>query len=392
MRDEKYTKSEDLIHSLSGIDSRYIEEADPVTIEKTGTEERKNLITKVTHRRTKAAAVAIVAVCVLALSGGVVWAMTASPIKDIFFKGSDKEFEQVYTEVGKEFIIGNHKVVYEGSSFDESVENGYVHLSFWDLDGNPVDMTEGHQNWDEAIILSRNQLNRYIYSCGVNIAGDRMYIITLYGDSQGWLFRNNNMYLHFSRDEADPEFDLSGFYKDKPFRFLLLDAEQWTDIKNEVEELDFEELITYTPVFDEVTGFCVDEIPNFPEDYIQPEVLDILEKYDPNEVKGFKAETQIIEIEGMKFEIGRMSMIMYYHWLRCPIDEFVFRREDGREYKAVRDKNMWRFEENKDDPTVYCPNLSVRENSGNMESRLMYGFILGINEKVTIEVNGEIYE
>ena len=392
MRDDNYKKSEDLIHSLQRVDSRFIEEADPLKMEKPETEDRKTPVTKITHKLPKIAVAAIAVVCVLALSGGVVWAMTASPLKDIFFRDSDKEFEQVYTEVGKEYIIGNHKVVYEGSSFDVSVQQGYVHLSFWDLDGNPVNMMEYDQFWDEDFLLCRNYLNRHIYSRAVNIAGDKMYYVTLYGDNMGTMFDQNNYYITFSRDKADPEFDLVGFYEDKPFRFLLLDTEQWTNLKKEVGDLNAEELITYTPVFDEETKLCVDVIPDFPEDYVQPEVLDILEKYDLNSINGFTSEPQIIKIENMKFEIGRMSMIIHYDNFKCPIDEFVLRREDGREYKAVRDKDTWRLEWNSDKPIVYCESVSVREKNGEVESRFAYGFILDMNEKVTIEINGEIYE
>ena len=135
-----------MINTLSEIDDKFINEANPYKNDyenngratETFEKEDDQKVIKIGRRLPKIAVAAIAFACVLVLGGGVVWAMTASPLKDYLFKNSDKEFEQVYTEVGKEYIFGNHKVVYEGSSYEEAVGQGYLSFSFWDLDGKPM--------------------------------------------------------------------------------------------------------------------------------------------------------------------------------------------------------------------------------------------------------------
>ncbi len=396
-------KKEKISEIITNIDDKYIDEAayfDNKVLEQDRNKADIIRIGKNGGHRLSRVAVALIAFAgVLALGGGVVWAMTASPLKDRFFKNSDKEFEQVYTEVGKEFLLGNLKVVYEGSSFEEAVEHGYVHLSLWDLEGNPVDRMEYRNDLGEEDFLTESyELRRNISSVSINVADDVIRLVTLYSGTQNMILDNNNIYIKFSRrnaglfSDASDFNDVVEFYKDKPFRFMVLSEEQWSNLRREVGKLNADELITYTPVKDEESGLYTGLTPNYPKDYVQPEVMSILEKYDLCDINAFESELQIIEMGNMKLEIGRMSMLINYNKYDCPIDEFIFRRENGTEFKAFLDKSLWKFEENLDNVYVIDGSGASISDDGSVTAILIYGFILDENEKVTIEVDHEIYE
>ena len=78
-----------LINTLSEINDKFINEANPYKngyenngqVAETFAKEDDQKVTKIGRRLPKIAVAAIAFACVLALSGGVVWAMTASPLK-----------------------------------------------------------------------------------------------------------------------------------------------------------------------------------------------------------------------------------------------------------------------------------------------------------------------
>ena len=272
-----------LINTLSEIDDKFINEANPYKNgyenngQATETFVRKDdqKVIKIGRRLPKIAVAAIAFVFVLALGGGVVWAMTASPLKDLLFKNSDKEFEQVYTEVGKEYIFGNHKIVYEGSSYEDAVEHGYLNFSFWNLDGTPVNMEGFLSNSTmqdrEAAMLSKNiALVRHIHSHYLNVGGDEIYLVMLYPGAVNGIFKDNNYYVKFARREPGEE--SAEFFKDKPFEFMLLDREQLEEVKNEISileaKVEAKELMTYTIEWDEETGLVSQMIPDYDYNYI----------------------------------------------------------------------------------------------------------------------------
>ena len=81
-------------------------------------------VTSITGRSRKIpkfSAAVIAFVCVLALSGGAVWAMTNSSLKDYFFKNSDKQYEEISAEIGKKYEFNNIDVVLEEAIYDKSV-------------------------------------------------------------------------------------------------------------------------------------------------------------------------------------------------------------------------------------------------------------------------------
>ena len=346
-------------------------------------------VTRITGRSRKIpkfSAAVIAFACVLALGGGAVWAMTASPLKDYLFKNSTKEFEQVYTEVGKEFIIGNHKVVFEGSSYEDAVGTGYLNLSFWDLLGNPVQVHYPAQQVSdtEEILCENMDLRRHIMTNHINIDGDDAHILMMYLNAYNSILDDNNMFIKFQRYEQ--AFD-SEYYADKPFKFLILNNEQWNSLKNDIEKLNSDKLISYTYEKNEETG-VITRKNNFDYDYIQPEVCAILEKYWPYAVKSITSDPQIIEIDNLKLIIGRTDMVLYYNKKNCSVKKLIFRRDNGSEIKIVFEKGFWRVKQ--DDDFVNLQGAAGYED-GAYKAILNYGFILGEDEKVTIEINGQDY-
>lgn len=402
-----------LINTLSEIDDKFINEANPYKndyenngqVAETFAKEDDQKVIKIGRRLPKIAVAAIAFACVLVLGGGVVWAMTASPLKDYLFKNSDKEFEQVYTEVGKEFIFGNHKIVYEGSSYEDAVEHGYLNFSFWNLDGTPVNMEGFLSNSTmqdrEAAMLSKDiTLVRHIQSHYLNVGGDEIYLVMLYPGAVNGIFKDNNYYVKFARREPGEE--SAEFFKDKPFEFMLLDREQLEEVKNEISVLEAKveakELMTYTIEWDEETGLVSQMIPDYDYNYIQPEVMEILEKYDLCSVKSITSEPQIIQINNVKFVIGRMDMLLEYNTKDFSFDEFTLRREDGTEFSAHLEKHgtafgvdyIWKVTADEDYKNLSGGSGDTK--TGDWVSSFNYGFILGDNEKVKIEVDGQIYE
>ena len=139
-------KNDDLFDLSEYLDESYIEEVGRMRVSNDikgydGQNSDIICINKNNRRRLPRAVAAVIAfACVLALSGGVVWAMTNTGLKDFFFNNSDKEFNELYTTGGKEYNIGEHKMVYEGSIYDKGVEQICLYFSVWDAQGQPADL------------------------------------------------------------------------------------------------------------------------------------------------------------------------------------------------------------------------------------------------------------
>ena len=128
------------------------------------------VVVPVKRGMSKAAVAAAIALCVVVLGGGVVWAMTASPLKDYFFADSKEQaFADVYKDIGKTYKIGDHSVTPDGIIYDESIETGYVSFSAVDAMGNPTPFTE-YKNIKQVLPISRQpgdfQLTRRISTEG----------------------------------------------------------------------------------------------------------------------------------------------------------------------------------------------------------------------------------
>ncbi len=132
-----YITEEDLKQNLkTALNSIKASEVEKNRVKQLCKENREGKI-KHSLQLSKAAVAIISVVIVLSLGGGVIWAMTGSALKETFFSGSDNEFEEVYSVIGDEYILSGYKLVYEGSTYDEAVQVGYLSFSVYDMDGNP---------------------------------------------------------------------------------------------------------------------------------------------------------------------------------------------------------------------------------------------------------------
>lgn len=381
----------------------YREAMDSITVTD---EEKKRVIemyegknTKVTdisrtgRRGLSKVAVALIALAgVLTLSGGVAWAMTSSPLKDYFFKNSDVEFEDVYTPVLAEYEFGNVKAVYDGSIYEKATETGYLSFSFYDKAGNPINLEDFsnvrylHDGYTDNMMLSF-----HTFTSGIKIGEDKFYLVLLNLNSVHTILDKNNLFIRFERNYIPDEGNDAGF--------IVLNAEQFENLKADVAQLDPETMFAYN--YDQATGEVTSNVDNT---VILPQVLDILKKYTITEVQCIDAPAQEILVEDMKINVGRADVTLLYNINDCEIDAFTLIREDGTRIEFTKQEyidgyngeiaedtlgNMW---------TVSGIDATSRfgggskDDDGNATYTYNFGYILGINERVKIEANGKIYE
>ena len=113
---------------------------------------------------------------------------------------------------------------------------------------------------------------------------------------------------------------------------------------------------------------------------------------------------QEIMVEDMKVKVGRTDITLIYNVNDSDIDAFTLIREDGTRIDFTKEEyidgydsatteetlgNLW---------TVSGMDVNTRmgggfkDKAGDATYNYNFGFILGLNEKVKIEVNGDIYE
>ena len=350
-------------------------------------------ISRTGRRGLSKVAVALIALAgVLTLSGGVAWAMTSSPLKDYFFKNSEVEFEDVYTPVMAEYEFGNVKAVYDGSIYEKATETGYLSFSFYDKAGNPINLEDFrnvrylHDDYTDNMMLSF-----HTFTSGIRIGEDKFYLISLNLNSVQTILDKNNLFIRFERNYIPDEGNDVGF--------IVLNAEQFEDLKADVAQLDPETMFAYN--YDQATGEVTSNVDNT---VILPQVLEKLQKYTITEVECIDTPAQEIIVEDMKINVGRTDVTLRYNLNDCDLDAFTLIREDGtrieftkQEYVAGYNNitnednvgNMW---------TATGLNATSRFGGGSMDDEgnaiytYNFGYILGINERVKIEANGEIYE
>lgn len=351
-------------------------------------------ISRTGRRGLSKVAVALIALAgVLTLSGGVAWAMTNSALKDFFFKNSSEEFESVYTPVTAEFDLGNVKAVYEGSIYDKTTETGYLSFSFQDNEGNLIDL----HNLNEVRYINDNKytndnmLSFNTFTEGLKIGDDKFYLILLNLDSCYTILDDNNLFIRFDRTYVPED--------NNAFGFVVLDAEQFESLKTDVAQLDPETIFTDT--YDPVTGTV---ISNYDKTAIPSQLVEIFEKYTINEVECIDTPAQEIMVEDMKVKVGRTDITLIYNVNDCEIDAFTLIREDGTRIDFTKEEfidgynsatteetlgNMWIVSGIDSDKRF---GGGFKEKDGEATYTYNFGYILGLNEKVKIEANGNIYE
>ena len=262
-------REEDLIYSLSKLDPEIIENSDPSNVS-------EHKVTPIRTGMSKVAVAAIAFASVLVLSGGIAWAMNSDAIKDFFFPNSEKEFNEVYTEVGREYDLGDYKMIFEGSAYEKAVEQGYLNFSIWDKEGNPIeldpDMVERSFTYEKmpASLLTAKFVHAYKFKLG-EAEG---YFVATYHNGIFSFPEDNNLFIKFSRIDGGENGE--NFYEGKDFQFLILNKEQLEAFYNDIDALNEKELCTFT--YDKESDRV---IANFDENSLLPEVTDIINKYDP---------------------------------------------------------------------------------------------------------------
>lgn len=351
-------------------------------------------------RIPKFAVAALVGACILALSGGAVWAMNSSKLNEAFFSNSKQGIEEIFTNnnnavhggnfsadngandesipinseisdeiwkyvqfpsVGAEYLIGNYKLVYEGSGYDKAVSRGYLFFSLWDRDGNPVET----EHLSDEFIVGNMSLRRRIQGIVESFTLDDEELNFLFYESYN-MFMNlsrNYFYFIFSRvnwDENDPS-------KGDDIHFLILNKEDADKVRDEIGQL---------PVSATDRNY----------DSINSEVVKILEKYNPNSIKTIDAQPQIIELESLKLTVGRLDLKIDYNVKDLKVDSFILRRDDGTEITYTYNNGEWKAIGN---GRYLTGNSAGSSDQKTCVSSL--GFVLGAEEKVSIEVDGKIY-
>ena len=353
-------------------------------------------ISSVKRGMPKIAVAALAFVCVLALSGGVVWAMNSAAIKE-FFSNSEEEFKQVYTEVGKEYDIGSYKIIYEGSAYEEAVEQGYLSFSVWDKEGNPVTLAElfADQNLTYKWLPNSLLTDRFIHPWELKIGSDKWYFVSTYNNGLSLFTEDNNLYMTFSRLDTDENGE--NYYEGKNFQFMILNKDQWKTFNDDIKGLNQSELCPFS--YDKETDRV---ISNYDTNALLPEVVEIINRYDPCDVESLTYSPQVIQIGNVKLTVGRANMLIDYNVDDSDLGDFIVRRADGTELKLSRKETTFKKGngENGHSVTWYTDNPqnyntgfgSTDDKTGNAKWGFNYGFILGADEKVTIETNGQIYE
>ncbi len=358
-------------------------------------------VTKIGRGLPKAASVAIILVCVLALSGGVVWAMTASPLKDFFFKNSDKEFAEMYNEAGIEYEFGTHKLIYEGSLFDNATRKGTLHFTVWDKDDNPVDLEKENRRKSEGEgvftgIKSDDLIFRFVFpeilvDIGNDEQSDRCCILLMYLQQSIKRFDGNNVYIQFDQLKRNN----SDYFSEKDCRFVLLNEEDLEKIKKEIEGLDTENIVNSIKETQDIMKVLSED------GTMQPEMVEILKKYMVCTAESSNAQPQIIQLENLRITVGRASLKIDFNE-DCNLDEFIFIRDDGT--RAVFRKTSYIDRDNEKIYKWYLESENPKDMfSGSRIGRRLngdykiteifnFGFVLGADEKVKIEANGKIYE
>ena len=378
-------REEDLIYSLSNLDPEIIENSDPSNVS-------EHKVTPIRTGMSKVAVAAIAFASVLVLSGGIAWAMNSDAIKDFFFPNSEKEFNEVYTEVGREYDLGDYKMIFEGSAYEKAVEQGYLNFSIWDKEGNPIeldpDMVERSFTYEKmpASLLTAKFIHAYKFKLG-EAEG---YFVATYHNGIFSFSEDNNLFIKFSRIDGGENGE--NFYEGKDFQFLILNKEQLEAFYNDIDALNEKELCTFT--YDKESDRV---IANFDENSLLPEVTDIINKYDPCGVETVSYPAQVIRVDNVKLTIGRTDMLMDFDVKDYDLDDFVLRREDGTEIRFIKNEYVhedfhsvtWQVENPKMSNTGFG---SASSKHSRRKYGCNYGFILGANEKVTIEADGKIYE
>ena len=308
---------------------------------------------------------AIVIGCIVLAGGAAVYAFGHEAFREYFFGKDSINWEEVYNSVGKEYSIGKHKLVFNGAIYDETLLIGYLDFEIQDLDGTPTkDKVEFNFSRDE---LWRG-LCRNVYTEPICVGDEMVVIVLTYSDAIMGFLDDSNLFFKYSKNSK---------HADKGVTFTVLNEDEYKRLKSEIEALDYE------TVWGIKSG-------NQEEIYtICPEVQDILDKYDFEEVYYKEVASQTVCTESCIVIFGQTDFSVYFN-LEAGINSISFRREDGTVMEIIKDNevqwkglkgSLWR-----EKGTVYGRNI------GWARCTLQYGFLLPADEEMTVIIDGMEYK
>ena len=335
--------------------------------------QEKRKVVSISRKMSKTAVIIITAIFVLVIGGGIAWAMSASGLKNFFFKDNDSSFETVYMEGGREYDFGEYKVSFTGYAYDGGVGRGYLQFGFTDISGNPLDISTMLE-YDKDIRFDRakSELTRKTSVNGYTLGDQKIIFLFMNTGSRYTILNGSDMLVKFKAETKD-------FYSEaESVRFLVLSGEEWKKICEEMDAINEDDVcnLTYDP--DRMVPVYYYDI-----DSMQSEVVDILEKYAPVDIISTTKEPQFIETGGLKVTVGRMDILFEYNIEECDVKSFTLRRKDGTELVFRRkDDESWTVE-GIDSTKTYS---SGGRYGGKVRLDYTMGFVLGPEEKVEIEI------
>ncbi len=332
----------------------------------------KNNVIKVTHRITKTAAVIITFICVLAVGGGIAWAMTSSPLKDYFFPKNDKTFDAVFAEANRNYDFGDYIITYSGSVYDSAVGRGYLQFDFKDSAGNPINVTEMLKYNDSISFgLDNVVLTRKISVHGYTLGTTEVIFLFMNNDSLYTIKDSSNILVKFNVNNEEED-------ASEPVSFILLTKSEWEEILTKVEALDEDKLCAYSYDINSLAPIFY-----YNRNSMQLEVAEILKQYNPIEIKNTTSPPQIVEAEGLRITVGRLDILFEYNPSSCEARQFILKRKDGTELVFNRnDDESWSvtgIDKNKSF-------VSSKQTGKTVKKDYTMGFVLDPDEKVTIEI------
>lgn len=335
---------------------------------------------------------AAIAISVLVLGGGAVYALNSPAIKSAFFGENENAFEEVYQPEHKEYVFENNKIVLDGEIYDK--ELGLVYLSFelQTLDGTPIEQVhkeKGHVEFNfigkmpNIVDSPKNENESYSF-----------YKLCVGNTDVGIVFRNINGWSGYR--EGSHYFIKIFQKKEQPsdvfdeFKYSVITKEDFNSMVQEIENLGPEYYIARNH------GYPVEEFERlFGSGEVKPEVREIMNKYMPFESIDYKEmNVQPIDTDKCKLAFGRTDFMINYNQKDCHKSLYMV-REDGSIFIILGDESML-LDEDKEKTIVnkkerYCVG-SVDNITGESILRYEYGVILDENEKVYVVADGVKYE
>ena len=302
---------------MNNVDVRYIDEAMRVD----------NSITSVSDIRKKNGGlkwsfgtVAAALVCVLLLGSITVYAFNHEAIKEFLFgKAEDKAFEEVYIPMEKEYPFGTHKLVLNGTIYDEATNIAYMSFEFQDSDGNVVlpDNTHHHRLGEHNV---KGFCTNVVSYC---VGNDEIYFIFTYSEAIYSTYDDTNYFLRVDKG--------SDYLEENKLQFVIMDEDSWADANSKISEIDTSALnqidMEYFLETDKIRHLATGE------DFM-PQVLNVLEKYG---LTSFETKCLIekeFKTDKCKVTVGRTNILVVYN--DKEVNNVILRREDGTEIELIR--------------------------------------------------------